>query len=231
MQQQRCDYAIDFKGIFPISLHDLNIKRPRVAGLGEISARPDLATITIGVSITDRTAGSALSENSKRMSELFAVLEAANVAQKDIQTTSLTLQPRWDQRNNQNNPPRIIGYTAQNLLSVRVRKLDDLGAVLDRVTQSGANRIQNISFGIANPKPLLDEARKRAVADAHAKADLYATAAGVTLGEVQSITESGASRPPAYARGQARMEAAMSVPIAEGEVGLSAQISIVFALD
>lgn len=201
-----------------------------ITGSGEIAARPDLATVTIGVSITDRTAGAALGENSKRMRELLSVLGGAGVAEKDMQTTSLSLQPRWEQRNSSNAAPRITGYMAQNMVTVRIRKLDELGAVLDLVTKSGANRIQQISFGIANPEPLLNQARKRAVADARAKAELYAKAAGVSLGPVLTITEGG-SNPAPYARGRAQMEASMAVPIAEGEVALSARINITYQLN
>lgn len=200
-----------------------------VTGLGEIAAAPDMARVNLGVEVTSRTAGDALAENSKRVTALIDVLRAAGIAEKDMQTTQLNLHPRWEQRNNSGTPPRVIGYTAQNMLQLRIRAIDQLGEVLDQVTRAGSNRINHIGFELSDPAPLLDEARRQAVANARHKAELLAGAAGVVLGDVISINEGGARSNPAP-RAHARMEAAMAVPIAEGEISTRASVTIVYEL-
>jgi len=201
-----------------------------VSGLGKIATVPDMAQINVAVEITARKAGEALRENSKRVFALMDVLDQAGIAKRDIRTSQLNLHPRWDQRNSSGEAPRIVGYTAQNSLQIKIRKIDQLGTVLDQVTNSGANRINQISFLLSDPAPLLKEARLRAVADARQKAELFAGAAGVTLGEVLEVTESSKGfRPSGHAA--ARMESAMAVPIAEGEVAQTAQVQITYALE
>lgn len=201
-----------------------------VTGHGKISARPDMAKINVGVEVTARKAGDALHENSKLILELMDVLDKAGVAKRDIRTSQLNLQPRWEQRNNSGAAPSVIGYTAQNILQIRIRKVGVLGDVLDKVTRSGANRINQVSFSVADPAPLLKEARLRAVANARQKADLFAIAAGVSLGKVLEITENTIGG-GAFPRATARMEAAAAVPIAEGEVSYSAQVQITYTLN
>lgn len=201
-----------------------------VTGQGQVATAPDMATVTLGVSAFDAEASKALKQNSALMTKVFETIKAAGVEPKDIQTSQLNLNPRWE-RNNGNNQPKIIGYDAVNTVVVRVRDLTDLGIVLDNIATAGANRIQGISFGVQNPRPLVDEARKRAVADAKSKAELYTDAAGVKLGAVLSISETGGGgRPRQMARGM-EMAMADAVPIAEGEVSLSAQVTIVYAID
>ncbi len=200
-----------------------------VTGHGKIAVVPDMARVSIGVEITSRKAGDALRENSDRIFALMDVLDQAGVEKRDIRTTQLNLHPRWEQRNTSGAAPSIIGYTAQNILQVRIRKIDQLGEVLNEVTKSGANRINQISFSVADPAPLLKEARLRAIADARAKAELYANAAGAVLGEVLTITE-GQSGARSVAHATSRMESAMAVPVAEGEVSHSAQIQVTYSL-
>ncbi len=206
-------------------------RRMTLTGVGEVFVAPDMATISLGVSSLDEKASVAMQINSAAMNKIFGQLKGAGIKPRDIQTSQLSLNPRWQQRSSNNNPPRIVGYEALNTVKVRVRDLGSVGSVLDVLTQTGANRINHISFGIQNPRPHKDEARRLAVADARTKAELYAQAAGVELGQVISISENGSNpQPRAMARMGAVSMEADAVPVAAGEMGLRATIAIVYAL-
>lgn len=197
-----------------------------VTGEGRVDARPDLATITLGVTTEGTTAAEAMGANSTEVQAVLDRLKAAGIEARDLQTTGLSLNPNWTQTEGQS--PSIDGYVASNMLTVRVRALDGLGGVLDAAVADGANTLNGVTFDLADPEPMLDEARKLAVADALARARLLAEAAGVTLGDIVSITEGGGMEPP---RPMYRMEAASAVPVAEGEVSRSASVTLVFAID
>mgnify|MGYP000330228120 FL=1 len=198
-----------------------------VTGRGEVAAAPDMATITLGVTSQARTAGVAMDEASVATAAILKTLEGAGIAPRDMQTSELSLDPVWSNRAATNGEaPRIEGFVARNTLRVRVRDLDRLGGVLDDVLEVGANTFRGLSFGLQEPGPLTDQARTAAVADAQRKAALIAGAAGVTLGPVLSISESGGVSPQPV-----MMEAARAaVPVAAGEVSLSATVTMVFAL-
>jgi len=200
-----------------------------VSGTGQIGAVPDMATVTLGVEVEAPDARGALQLNSARMTEIFAALAAADIAAKDIQTSQLSLYPQRDSTGtNQSGALKITGFVATNQITVTVRALTHLGAVLDTLTNSGANRIQGISFDLADEQPVLDAARRAAVADAMRKAYLYATAAGLPLGAILSINEGGSAPMPTQFLSRVAMEAPM--PVAEGELTLSATVTIRFAL-
>lgn len=201
-----------------------------VVGQGDAQVVPDMAVVTLGVSSFAPMAAEALSMNSEDMKKLFEVIENAGVNSKDVQTSQLSLNPRWDRRSNNETPPAVIGYEANNTVTVRLRDIDMVGAVLDQLAQAGANRIQNIAFDVQNPRPHQDAARKAAVADAQAKARLYADAAGIELGQVLSISEQSVSGPVPVQR-MARAMAAESVPIAQGEVELNASVTVIYELN
>ena len=201
-----------------------------VTGRGEVFAAPDEATVTVGVTTQAPEASVAMRDNADAMSAVLARLVEIGIAERDLQTTSLSLQPRWDHRQTQDGQPRITGFVAINMLTVRVRDLDALGSVLDTTLGDGANTLGGLSFGIADDRALRDEARRAAVADATAKARVLTEAAGVTLGRVEEIVEGGAMPGP-FPR--ARMEMAMdaSVPVAPGEVSLDAVVTITWSLE
>lgn len=201
-----------------------------VTGTGEVAAVPDVAFVTLGVSTRARTAREALSQNSAQMTEVFDVARSEGVEDADIQTSQITLQPAWERVNN-NTRNRIVGYDAINTVTIRARDLDRFGGLLDALAVAGANRIQNIRFGIIDDSELMNDARRAAIADARARAELYATGAGATLGDVITINEfnTGGGRPMPMA--MARADMAMEVPVAGGEVGLSVQVSATFALE
>ena len=195
-----------------------------VTGTGTVEAAPDIATLQIGVTTQAATAAEALSANSAAVEEVIRRLTKAGLAAADMQTSNLSLNPNWG--GDDSSSPSISGYVAMNFLTIRVRDLDRLGTILDAAVADGANTLNGLTFGLADPEPLLDEARKEAVQAARARAELLAGAAGVQLGGIVSIVEGGAMTDPMPVF---RAEAA-SVPVAEGELGLSASVTVTFAI-
>ena len=203
-----------------------------VSGLGEVKTRPDMAVVSSGVVSEAPTAREALAKNNTAMSAVIAALKNAGVAEDDIQTSNFSVSPKYPPyQPNQTTAPRIVGYTVSNQVTASVKDLRKLGAILDMLVQSDSNQISGIAFDVNEPKALLDEARKKAVADARAKAELYAAAAGVTLGRVLQISESGGVIPPqpVYRMAMAA-PAAESVPVAPGQQTLSANVSITYEI-
>lgn len=209
------------------ALAETSARTVSVTGEATVSATPDLATLTIGVTTQGDTAASAMGSNSAALAKVIDRLRAAGIEERDLQTTDLSLMPNWTSDESGRNP-QISGYVASNQLTVRVRVLGMLGAVLDAAVADGANTLNGLSFGLAERRPLEDEARKAAVADAIARATLLVEAAGGKLGPVVSITEGGSFAPPMpMFRADA---AAAPVPVAGGEVGVSASVSVVFEI-
>ncbi len=203
-----------------------------ISGLGEVKTRPDMATISTGVVSEGTTAKDALAKNNAAMAAVIAALKNAGIAEDDIQTSDFSVSPKYPPyQPNQTTAPRIVGYTVSNQVTAKVKDLAKLGGILDTLVQSGSNQINGIAFGVDEPKAQLDEARKKAVADARAKAELYAEAAGVSLGKVIQISESNAVIPPMpMYRREAAMAADASVPIAAGTQTVSANVSITFEI-
>ena len=200
-----------------------------VIGQGRISAVPDMANITMGVTTQGETASDALGENSDLMNGVIAALTNANVAGQDIQTTQLNLQPIWNHRQNNGEAPKIEGYRAMNNLTVHVRDLDELGVILDVVTKTGANSFNGLQFDLKDRENATNQARTAAIKDARTKAKLYANAAGVSLGGVLEISEILAQSAPRNMR-MAEAMSAGAVPISEGTLDVTASIKVIFAL-
>ena len=137
-----------------------------LSGHGEVRAVPDVAQISIGVTSSGLTAREALTSNTSAMKALMALLGTSGIDGKDIATSNFSVGPRYDYGQNGATPPKIVGYDVNNMVTVVVRKLDSLGAVLDAAVTAGSNQIQGISFSISKPDAMLDEARKDALADA-----------------------------------------------------------------
>ena len=206
--------------------------KPRitVTGEGRVDARPDMATITLGVTTQGDTAAAALSENSARLAAVLTQLKAAGVAERDLQTSGLSLGPRMDYyRDGQ--PPKVVGYEATNQVTVRVRDLAALGGILDAAVGDGANTFHGLSFGLADTTAALDAARVNAVAEAGRKAAMIAEAAGARLGPVLAIAESGGMTDPVpmYRRGAVAM-AAEAVPVEGGEVSYTINVTMTWEL-
>ncbi len=202
-----------------------------ISGHGEIHAAPDVASLSLGVTNNAATAKEAVEANTKAMKALLDQMKAVGIADKDIQTSNFIVSPRYDYRNESNQQPQASGYDASNAVTVTVRKLDELGSILDQAVTAGANQINGITFGLADPEPAVDKARLAAVADAKRKAELYVTASGVALGQVISISEGGSYQPPTPMFAvKAASESAADVPIAQGEQVIAADVSVVWEI-
>jgi len=209
-----------------------------ISGTGEVSAAPDTAFINSGVTTQGATAREALDANTKAMNDLMATLKEAGIEPRDIQTSGFSVSPNYvysDARdaNGYQLPPRISGYQVYNTVSVRIRNLDGLGAVLDKQVNVGANTINGITFSVADPSGLYDEARKAAFADARRKAALYAEAAGEELGALKSISENqGNNQPQPYMmKAMADSAASAPVPVATGELSFSIDVQVTWSLE
>lgn len=198
-------------------------------GIGTVETTPDMATLRLGVTHENKEAAAAMAATSAGVTAVLSRLEAAGIAARDMQTDQLSLQPIWsDYNSNTRDARKITGFLATNMLTVRVRDLDTLGGILDLVIGDGANSFNGLSFGLQEPKPSQDAARADAVKDAIDRAQQLAEAAGVTLGPIQSISEHGGfARPQMMEMAAAR---SADVPIASGELTVSAQVNIVFAI-
>jgi uncharacterized protein YggE len=195
-----------------------------VTGTGTVPAAPDLATLMIGVTTQGATAAEALAANSTSVEAVIARLTASGIEPRDMQTSNLSINPNWT--SNDSGSSIVSGYVATNMLTVRVRKLDGLGAVLDASVADGANTLNGLTFGLAAPEPALNEARKAAVADARAKAELLVAAAGLKLGRIVTISENGGWTDPA----PMFRESAASVPVAGGELGMTANVTVQYEM-
>ncbi len=204
-----------------------------VSGTGEVKTKPDMAVVNTGVTTEAPTAQEALSKNNAAMTAVIGALKTAGIAEDDIQTSNFSVSPQYPPyQPNQTTAPRISGYQVSNQVTARVKNLAKLGSILDTLVRAGSNQISGISFDVDEPKPFLDDARKKAVADARAKAELYAAAAGVTLGRVVQISESGGiiMPPQPMFRAAAMDGAAPSVPVAAGQQTLSASVSVTYEI-
>ncbi|MFN3658369.1 MAG: SIMPL domain-containing protein [Pseudolabrys sp.] len=196
-----------------------------VTGEATVAVAPDSAVIRIGVSSLGKTAREASDANAKKMTAVLAAIKDSGIAERDVQTSRLSLQPQYDP--NKAGPARLLGFQVTNQVTVKIRDIDKLAAILDHAIAAGANEMSGIEFVVSEQSKLLDQARDEAIADARRKATLYAEAAGGKLGKVVSITEEGASAPP---RPVAQFRAA-AIPVAPGERELRAVVSVSFELN
>ena len=198
-----------------------------VSGEATVLAIPDQATIRVGVSSQAKTARAASEANAKDMSAVIAAMKDAGIPDKDIQTSSLSLQPQYDQKQNVGN--RLIGFQVNNIVTIKLHDISRLAGVIDRAIAAGANEMSGIEFEMSQYAKLLDQARAAAVADARRKAELYAGAAGMKVGRVMAISEEGQAAPRPYAP-MLRAGAAVAIPISPGEQTLRAVVTVSFEL-
>ena len=192
---------------------------------------PDQLQLAAGVVIDAPTAAEAMAGNAARMNAVIAALKAAGVAERDIQTSSLSVTPQYRYQPNQ--PPLRTGYQARNSVTLKTQKLGDAGKLLDALVKAGANEVSGPSFSVADPEAALDKARAAAVAKARARAQVYAAAAGMTVKRIVSISEPGSELPMPLPRPMmARMAAGAveSTPVEPGELTLSARVTMLFEL-
>ena len=199
-----------------------------ITASGTLTAEPDIALISTGVVSEARTAREALDANSAAMRRLIGGLKAAGIEPRDIQTTSLNVEPVYEQRRD-NRSPAITGYRVHNQVRITARDIDKLGEVLDQAVTLGANQIGGIQFEVSKAETLKDEARRTAIANARRRAELFAAAAGVKLDRVLRIEERVQHHGPPVP--YARTMAAEAVPIEKGTQTLEAVVSVTWELD
>ncbi len=212
----------------------------QITGHGEIMASPDTAYVTSGVTSQGTTAREALDANTADMTALLETLKAAGIASADIQTSGFSVNPNYvysDSRdaNGYQLPPKIVGYTVTNGVTIHVRDLASLGAVLDKSVTVGANTISGITFAVEDPADLYNEARKAAFADAKSKADLYAEAAGVELGALALVSEQTGYNPPPqpymFKAEAATSDRSAPVPVEAGQLTFTIDVNVNWDLE
>ena len=198
---------------------------------GEIHVAPDMATITLGVNEQAPSAQAAMAANATHMTAVTAALRRQGVADRDIQTSNLNLNPQYQYADGQ--PPRLTGYQAVNEVSVTVRDLAKLGGVADAVVEAGANQVSGIAFGLSDPAAAEDQARRAAVKALAAKAALYAEATGYRVVRLVNLSEGGGYTPqPPRPLAMMRMAAAAEAPtpVEPGEVQVRIEVTGMYEL-
>ncbi len=195
-----------------------------VTGDATVAVTPDLAVIRIGVTTQGKTAREASEANSRKMTAVLTALKDSAIAEGDIQTSHLSLQPQYD--TSKNGAARLLGFQVTNEVTVKIHNIDSVPGILDRAIGAGANEMSGIEFIVSEQSKLLDQARDEAIADARRKAMLYAQAAGGKLGRVILITEEGSAAPSRTLTGNRNR----AVPIAPGEQRLRAKVSVSYEL-
>jgi len=204
-----------------------------VSGIGRVTTVPDVADVRVGVMITRVKVRDAQTAAATAMQAVIAGLRKAGVADKDIQTTALSLQPVYDYSSN-GNPPRLTGYQVVNAVQATVRRLDTISDVVDGALAAGATTLDGITFRVDDPSAAEAQARDAAMKNARAKADALAKAAGVSITGVSSISEQSGSIPvpmPYLAGGAATDKAAPSTPVQVGTNEVDVSVGVVYLID
>jgi uncharacterized protein YggE len=197
---------------------------------GTSEARPDMAIVNLGVTTEGQTAAAALAENARRMTALTAALRRAGIAERDIQTSNVSVYPQ--QVYGEGQAPRITGYQANNSVTVKVRNIDNTGRVVDAAVAAGGNTVNGVSFTHADPDAQLDVARRDAIAEARRRAELYANALGMRVNRIVSVSEGGGYAPPMPVAVErfAAQDGAASTPISPGQIETRVSVSVMFEL-
>lgn len=213
------------------------IPRILVTGQGSVDVAPDMAVIMLTVTREAETARAALDANSAAMNDVLAAMKTEGVEARDLQTSGFSIQPRYiypsPKSSGEREPPRIVGYTVRNSLTVRVRDISAVGAVLDKSVTLGVNEGGNITFTNDDPSAAITQARIKAIKDAMVKAKTLAETAGVKTGRLLEISEQSYSpRPVPMARAEMSMaRSADSVPVAAGENTYKVTVNVSYAID
>jgi hypothetical protein len=216
----------------PASAHEHGPQKRTIslAATGTVKATPDKIDITTGVTSEAMTAREALDKNTEAMAKVVEALKTDGIEGKDIQTTNFSVSPVYEQRK-EGQAPFVSGYRVVNSVRISLRDTKKLGAILDKVVSLGANTIDSIEFSVAEPEALKDKARKRAMENVTANAELYAEAAGVKLGPVLTIIEEETFIPRYGSAAPARMEMAKDVPIEAGTAAIEVRIRVTWELE
>ena len=199
---------------------------------GKSTQTPDIANFSAGITTVGKTASIAMAANAAAMSRVIDALKSAGIADRDVQTSNLSLNPVFDngmQRDSDH--PRITGYQASNTVAVRARAISGMGRVIDTLVGAGANEVSGPNFDLDHPEAALDEARIAATASARSRADLYAHATGLKVLRILSISESGGNDSNSIVVTARRMSAKFApTPISAGEVSVSVNVTVQFEL-
>lgn len=223
-----------------------------ITGTAQSDVAPDVAMFSAGVTTQAANASDALAENSRKMDAVIAALKRSGIADRDIQTSNLSINPVYSDPNRDAMmsarmtgqpyvppPPeqqlqKIIGYAVTNNVSVRQRDFKNFGQVIDTLVSAGANQVNGPSFSLDNPEPLLDRARAQAIRNARARAQLYADAAGLKIVRILSISEGGGYfQPRMEMRGYAMAGAPPPpppAPVQPGQLELNASVNVLYEL-
>ena len=201
-----------------------------VSAQAEARQVPDVATLSTGVVTQASDANAAMRANAMQMDKVMAAIKAAGIADRDIRTSGISLNPQY--KYVENHSPAITGYQASNTVDIKVRDISRLGKVLDALVASGANQVNGPSFEIDQPEPVYDQARRDALEKAQARAQMYAKALGLKVRRIISIDEGGGYRPPMPMpmMAMARAKTESDTAVAPGETTLSANLNVVFEL-
>ncbi|WP_223486201.1 SIMPL domain-containing protein [Stenotrophomonas indicatrix] len=202
-----------------------------ISANAEATRVPDVATLSAGVVTQAADGNSAMRQNAQQMDKVLAAIKAAGIAERDVQTSGVSLNPQY--RYADNEAPKITGYQASNTVSLKVRDIAKLGKVLDALAGQGANQINGPQFEIDQPEPVYDEARLAALKKAQARAQTYAKSLGLQVRRIVSISENagGGFRPMPMMRAQAAgMAMDKATPVAPGESTVSVNLDVVFEL-
>ena len=195
-----------------------------VSGTGRVAVQPDVADLRLGVSVTKPTVEGARAEAGATMSAILAAVAAAGVARADVRTAMLSVQPRYDYRDDR--APVLTGYEIANLVDVSVRDLAKLGDIVDATLAAGATSMDALTFRVADPAPAERQARVLAMAEARARADVLAEAAGLTIAGVSDIVEGAPVRPPIPVAKAERMALAADVATPDEAGTLEVAVSV-----
>jgi len=200
-----------------------------VTGEGSVSVAPDIVKIRSGVTTRGKTVREATETNSKTMAAILTALTESGIPQKDVRTAQLSIQPVYASQD-PGKEQKLVGYNVVNHVSAKIKHIDKLGDVLDRLIAAGATDVWNVEFLVSEPGKALDQAREAAIADARRKAEVYARAAGVTLGRVVSIEEESGASSPVTMRALAQPAPGTHMPVEPGENTLRAVVTLGFEI-
>ena len=206
-----------------------------ITASGEVMREPDIAFIMTGVQTEAETAQEAMAENRAAMNGVFEALEEAGVERRNIQTSNFSLNPRYDyiETENGRRSERVLaGYVVSNQVTAKITDLDSVGETLDALVEAGGNTFNGIRFALEDDTAARDEARRKAMEAAIARANLYADASGYEIARIVTINEYEQHHSPMPQMAMARMEMADAAPtpISGGEVGYSVQVNVMFEL-
>jgi uncharacterized protein len=199
-----------------------------VSGTGRVSVQPDVADLRLGVNVSRLTVDEARNDAAKTMAAILDAVSKAGVAKKDVRTSMLSVQPRYEYRDNE--PPRLAGYELTNVVDVTVRNLAKLGDVVDGSLKGGATSMDSLNFRLDDPSPAERQARTLAMAQARSRADILAGAAELKITGVSDVTEGGAMPPRPYAPKAERMMMAAdaSTSVETGSLEIAVTVSVTY---